>query len=386
MQGHKPPSKNVNSCERTEAAKEVSGPLASSTTLQNLAQSQALSEMINQRSNLLLQNQILDMLMRSPLAYSEQILNQEIFGAMLNPFTIARNSFTDIPSLLGTASSPWSESLTSQSNIHPPTLGLTLNPDLYRALYPSFLNALPLGASNLVVSNVDDFRNHPPTDQESPRGQASRTEAARQASLSLPKIPSMEAQDRVTHSGQKTKHGSETDSRGTKKQKKSKEMPTRPRTAYNFFFQDEREKLLRQIQDGKTDNDSTSHSEGVDAEYRRKPEKNAPEDDDSQSQKKLSTKRNPKRPEPHGLIGFQELGKIIGQKWQNISPETKARYRHRAECDRQRYATEMEQWKQREQEKLTQKQAELERMVDLKTRENYLKQGGGPLTATSSNS
>jgi hypothetical protein len=151
-------------------------------------------------------------------------------------------------------------------------------------------------------------------------------------------------------------------------------MPTRPRTAYNFFFQDEREKLLRNIQDRKKDD--SNHTEDPDAEQVCTVNSNEEEEDDGKSQTKPSNRCSNKRPEPHGLIGFQELGKIIGQKWQSISPEAKALYRHRAECDRRRYDTEMEMWKQREQLKLTKKQAELERMVDLKTREHYLRLGG----------
>ena len=93
-----------------------------------------------------------------------------------------------------------------------------------------------------------------------------------------------------------------------KKSKKAREDPTKPRrplSAYNFFFKDSRERLL-----------------------------------------KLSTVRPEGKPRhSHGKIGFAELARTIASSWKNISEEEKAYYEELAKKDKLQYKRLMAQWK-----------------------------------------
>lgn len=76
-------------------------------------------------------------------------------------------------------------------------------------------------------------------------------------------------------------------------------------TAYNCFFQQERQRLLESL----------------------------PPRDDVKSKK------------AHGKIGFSELGKTISRNWKKITAEEKAYYYELAAKDKKRYLREMTEWK-----------------------------------------
>lgn len=113
----------------------------------------------------------------------------------------------------------------------------------------------------------------------------------------------------------------------TKPEKKepAANMPIRPLSAYNFFFSDERERILN-------DDDSG----GSDDVY-----------DDAKKQRLLlahlakdRTKRRPHR-KTHGKINFTTLSKLIGQRWRALSEERKNFYRQVASIDLERYQREL---------------------------------------------
>ena len=76
-------------------------------------------------------------------------------------------------------------------------------------------------------------------------------------------------------------------------------------TAYNCFFQEERQRLL----------------------------------------KTLPARAGVKSKKAHGKIGFSELGKTISRNWKKITPAQKAYYYDLAAKDKKRYLREMEEWK-----------------------------------------
>lgn len=81
--------------------------------------------------------------------------------------------------------------------------------------------------------------------------------------------------------------------------KKPKDKPKRPLSAYNFFFKEEREKILKIVtaEDPETV-ENTPDSEGyIDPET-------------------LSRLRK-----EGGKVSFEEMGKVIGQRWKNITPD-----------------------------------------------------------------
>ena len=102
-------------------------------------------------------------------------------------------------------------------------------------------------------------------------------------------------------------------------------MPIRPLSAYNFFFSDERERILQ----NKTSN--------ADDEIF----------DNSKKQRLLlqhlakdRSKRRPHR-KTHGKINFTTLSKLIGQRWKSLPDERKNFYREVAAVDLERYQREL---------------------------------------------
>lgn len=95
--------------------------------------------------------------------------------------------------------------------------------------------------------------------------------------------------------------------------KKHKDKPKRPLSAYNLFFKDERKKILESIPAKPDDNDDELDAEG---KKRKKP--------------------------PHGKIGFENLAKIIGQRWQKLEPDRIEHYKKLAGKDMKRYKEQME--------------------------------------------
>ena len=81
--------------------------------------------------------------------------------------------------------------------------------------------------------------------------------------------------------------------------------PKRCLTAYNIFFQQERQRLL----------------------------------------KSLPARAGVKSKKAHGKIGFAELGRAISRSWKSVTVEQKAYYRKLAAQDKKRYQREMEEWK-----------------------------------------
>uniref|UniRef100_A0A7S1FRS7 HMG box domain-containing protein n=2 Tax=Corethron hystrix TaxID=216773 RepID=A0A7S1FRS7_9STRA len=103
---------------------------------------------------------------------------------------------------------------------------------------------------------------------------------------------------------------------GEKRDLKSK--PKRPLSAYNIFFREERLKILASLPSSKTD-DVNKDNDGT-----------------GQSSKKKRT--------PHGKIGFEKLGQLIGRRWRELDEESISRYRKLADLDMDRYRSDMRRW------------------------------------------
>jgi hypothetical protein len=110
--------------------------------------------------------------------------------------------------------------------------------------------------------------------------------------------------------------------------KKPKDKPKRPLSAYNFFFKEEREKILKQVQ-----GEETVKSDGDDGE-------------DSISDEVLSRLKK-----EGGKVSFEEMGKLIGQRWKNIDKDRLEQYSALASEDTERYKKEMEAYVERQEAK-----------------------------------
>lgn len=111
--------------------------------------------------------------------------------------------------------------------------------------------------------------------------------------------------------------------------RKPKDKPKRPLSAYNYFFKDEREKILKLVQD-----EEPVKSHGDDGE-------------DSISDEVLSRLKR-----EGGKVSFEEMGKLIGQRWKKIDPDRLAQFSALASEDTERYKKEMEAYVERQDAKL----------------------------------
>jgi hypothetical protein len=192
-------------------------------------------------------------------------------------------------------------------------------------------------------SAIDDTRHSFANDTSHPPDAAATTTAA-------------------SSSTQRTKGGSgthrPTGQRNHVKKAKS-DKPPRPLSAYNFFFKEQRQKLLEGIPSkAETDGEATS------APRRRN--------------------KNPAREKPHGKISFESLAKTIGEQWETIKnePDQKRYYQDLADQDKLRYNAQLEVWKRKQSEALTEQQKRLEESVGKQVKDQYLESGGAAAGST----
>lgn len=112
--------------------------------------------------------------------------------------------------------------------------------------------------------------------------------------------------------------------------KKPKDKPKRPLSAYNFFFKEEREKILKIV-------------------LAEDPEKveNKPGTDDYLNPEQLASLRK-----EGGKVSFEAMGKIIGQRWKNIHPDRLGKFSELAAEDTERYKKEMQTYNGRQEAKM----------------------------------
>eukprot|EP00557_Chaetoceros_sp_GSL56_P012694 CAMPEP_0176480332 /NCGR_PEP_ID=MMETSP0200_2-20121128/2221_1 /TAXON_ID=947934 /ORGANISM="Chaetoceros sp., Strain GSL56" /LENGTH=722 /DNA_ID=CAMNT_0017876445 /DNA_START=158 /DNA_END=2326 /DNA_ORIENTATION=+ len=132
-----------------------------------------------------------------------------------------------------------------------------------------------------------------------------------------------------------------------KKRKRPVDMPRRPLSAYNFFFSEERVRLLAEIPN--PDAEQASGANDISTENTTVEDNNKEEIHDvtSASSERLLKirdakvmKRRPHR-KSHGKIAFKDLAREVGKRWKSLNDVEKSRYNELAEKDLQRYNEQM---------------------------------------------
>ena len=130
----------------------------------------------------------------------------------------------------------------------------------------------------------------------------------------------------------------------------AEERPCRPFTAYNIFFQIERERIIQENYNAEGDAAKPRRTSTLDIDtdeaskrppaYRHLILRKNWHIVDPQRRKRLGTKKN--RPAPHGVLTFIELSRKISSNWKTIDEETKRYCHDMASKELVRYRKDME--------------------------------------------
>ena len=145
------------------------------------------------------------------------------------------------------------------------------------------------------------------------------------------------------------------------KKKRTDGKPKRPLSAYNFFFRDEREVILKEqevkgaaLGQQKEDNESESQ------EIKRTVDTG--EEFSSRSSSSIVDDMTAPSNQPHihlnaKHVPYQSLTKAIGERWKSIDPDRKRKYQDMAAEDLKRYTSEMKIYEEAQKQPTDQKDA-----------------------------
>jgi HMG (high mobility group) box len=121
-------------------------------------------------------------------------------------------------------------------------------------------------------------------------------------------------------------------------------------SAYNLFFSEERERILKEIAKKEGTSDAGGDSEEGEKGTVGEDSDNAKDGEDEEKPKALlrplipaEKKRRPHR-KTHGKISFQELARMVGERWKSLPDDERKYYQDLAQEDMKRQKVAMEEY------------------------------------------
>jgi hypothetical protein len=212
-----------------------------------------------------------------------------------------------------------------------------------------YSSVFPLGASG-----ISDVMQDPATSSETVRiaggGASSLGPTTRQwlnnTSVSLIRrdITGGSSTTAASVHGEKSADWPKKETRGRKK--RARDMPKRPLSAYNLFFKQERQRILKSQPVGMKE--SPVAGIGAKADVIAAPSvQTAVNEDQSGSAYSVDNSASDSAPKrknraiPHRRIGFESLAKVIGKRWKSLSEPENALYQAEAAVELQTYRTQI---------------------------------------------
>lgn len=126
--------------------------------------------------------------------------------------------------------------------------------------------------------------------------------------------------------------------------KRPKDHPKRPLSAYNFFLKEERAAIVKFVKESDKILEETTGAKS----FHSKKEDNVDEPkDDIEYKVHLDDNTVRRIKKENGMICFEEMGKLIGQRWKQVDPTRLSKLTEMARKDSERYKKEMAEYKKR---------------------------------------